>query len=215
LDIALLLEGFRGTPPVRIPRPRSPAGWSPCRQLQLGQGPGSRKDGALGWGNTWSSRTGHAHERSVDLVGQMCRPSSQRARTAGLVVVRRDVDMPADRSSFPGTSQRAGLLSMEDLSQTPLDCKECSPVVDDHANSLSTRSDARLLDEGDLDLAQHSGPKWLKRGNFCSLEDLQEPILAFLSSSHQIMAHPFKWTSQDLPPMFDHQGISVQIVFPF
>ncbi len=40
--------------------------------------------------------------------------------------------------------------------------------------------------------------KLLKRGNFCSLEDLKEQILAFLAYYNQTMAHPFKWTYQGL-----------------
>jgi len=38
--------------------------------------------------------------------------------------------------------------------------------------------------------------KLLKRGNFRSLEDLKEQILAFLTYYNQTMAHPFKWTYQ-------------------
>jgi DDE superfamily endonuclease len=40
--------------------------------------------------------------------------------------------------------------------------------------------------------------KLLKRGNFRSLTDLQEQILAFLPYYNQTMAHPFKWTYQGL-----------------
>lgn len=40
--------------------------------------------------------------------------------------------------------------------------------------------------------------KLLKRGNFCSLTQLQEQILAFVASYNQTMAHPFKWTYQGL-----------------
>ncbi|HYU74895.1 MAG TPA: transposase [Ktedonobacteraceae bacterium] len=40
--------------------------------------------------------------------------------------------------------------------------------------------------------------KLLKRGNFRSLEDLKEQILAFLAYYNQTMAHPFKWTYQGL-----------------
>ena len=40
--------------------------------------------------------------------------------------------------------------------------------------------------------------KLLKRGNFRSLEDLKEQILAFLTYYNQTMAHPFKWTYQGL-----------------
>lgn len=40
--------------------------------------------------------------------------------------------------------------------------------------------------------------KLLKRGNFRSLADLQEQILAFVTYYNQTMAHPFKWTYQGL-----------------
>lgn len=38
--------------------------------------------------------------------------------------------------------------------------------------------------------------KLLKRGNFRSLVDLREQILAFITYYNQTMAHPFKWTYQ-------------------
>lgn len=40
--------------------------------------------------------------------------------------------------------------------------------------------------------------KLLKRGNFGSLEDLKEQILAFVAYYNRTMAHPFKWTYQGL-----------------
>ena len=40
--------------------------------------------------------------------------------------------------------------------------------------------------------------KLLKRGNFRSLKDLKEQILAFVAYSNRTMAHPFKWTYQGL-----------------
>jgi hypothetical protein len=40
--------------------------------------------------------------------------------------------------------------------------------------------------------------KLLKRGNFRSLTDLQEQILAFLTYYNRTIAHPFKWTYQGL-----------------
>jgi hypothetical protein len=42
--------------------------------------------------------------------------------------------------------------------------------------------------------------KLLKRGNFRSLEDLKEQILAFLTYYNQTMAHPFKWAYQGFTP---------------
>ncbi len=36
--------------------------------------------------------------------------------------------------------------------------------------------------------------KLLKRGNFCSLQELKEQILAFIAYYNLTMAHPFKWT---------------------
>ncbi len=41
--------------------------------------------------------------------------------------------------------------------------------------------------------------KLLKRGNFLSLDDLREHILAFITYYNQTMAHPFKWVYQGLP----------------
>jgi putative transposase len=38
--------------------------------------------------------------------------------------------------------------------------------------------------------------KLLKRGNFCSLQELKEQILAFIAYYNLTMAHPFKWTFQ-------------------
>ncbi len=40
--------------------------------------------------------------------------------------------------------------------------------------------------------------KLLKRGNFCTLEDLKQQILAFVAYYNLTMAHPFKWTYQGL-----------------
>ncbi len=40
--------------------------------------------------------------------------------------------------------------------------------------------------------------KLLKRGNFRSLEELKEQILAFIAYYNRTMAHPFKWTYQGL-----------------
>ncbi len=40
--------------------------------------------------------------------------------------------------------------------------------------------------------------KLLKRGNFRSLVDLREQILAFITYYNRTMAHPFKWTYQGL-----------------
>lgn len=36
--------------------------------------------------------------------------------------------------------------------------------------------------------------KLLKRGNFCSLADVRDQILAFITYYNQTMAHPFRWT---------------------
>jgi putative transposase len=36
--------------------------------------------------------------------------------------------------------------------------------------------------------------KLLKRGNFCSVDDLRDQILAFIAYYNRTMAHPFKWT---------------------
>lgn len=36
--------------------------------------------------------------------------------------------------------------------------------------------------------------KLLKRGNFCSLDDLRDHILAFITYYNRTMAKPFKWT---------------------
>ncbi len=40
--------------------------------------------------------------------------------------------------------------------------------------------------------------KLLKRGNFRSLADLKEQILAFIAYYNQTMAHPFKWMCQGI-----------------
>jgi DDE superfamily endonuclease len=40
--------------------------------------------------------------------------------------------------------------------------------------------------------------KLLKRGNFRSLEDLKEQVLAFVAYYNRTMAHPFNWTYQGL-----------------
>ena len=39
----------------------------------------------------------------------------------------------------------------------------------------------------------------LKRGNFTSVEDLRERILAFIASFNQTIAKPFKWTYKGRP----------------
>ena len=39
----------------------------------------------------------------------------------------------------------------------------------------------------------------LKRGNFTSVEDLRERILAFIAYFNQTMAKPFKWTYKGRP----------------
>jgi hypothetical protein len=36
--------------------------------------------------------------------------------------------------------------------------------------------------------------KLLGRGNFTSLDDVRDQILAFIASSHATMAKPIKWT---------------------
>ena len=36
--------------------------------------------------------------------------------------------------------------------------------------------------------------KLLKRGNFCSLDDLRDQILAFIAYYNLTMAKPIKWT---------------------
>jgi transposase len=41
--------------------------------------------------------------------------------------------------------------------------------------------------------------KLLKRGNFCSLNNLKEQILAFIAYYNRTMAHPFRWTYQGFP----------------
>jgi transposase len=41
--------------------------------------------------------------------------------------------------------------------------------------------------------------RWLKRGNFTSVEDLQERILAFIAYFNKTMAKPFKWTYKGRP----------------
>ena len=40
--------------------------------------------------------------------------------------------------------------------------------------------------------------KLLKRGNFRTLEDLKQQILAFVAYYNRTMAHPFKWTYQGI-----------------
>lgn len=39
----------------------------------------------------------------------------------------------------------------------------------------------------------------LKRGNFTSVEDLRERILAFIAYLNKTMAKPFKWTYKGRP----------------
>jgi hypothetical protein len=39
----------------------------------------------------------------------------------------------------------------------------------------------------------------LKRGNFTSIEDLRERILAFINYFNRTMAKPFKWTYTGRP----------------
>ena len=41
--------------------------------------------------------------------------------------------------------------------------------------------------------------KLLKRGNFCSLDDLRDQILAFIAYYNRTMAKPIKWTFTGLP----------------
>jgi DDE superfamily endonuclease len=41
--------------------------------------------------------------------------------------------------------------------------------------------------------------RWLKRGNFTSVEDLRERILAFIAYLNKTMAKPFKWTYKGCP----------------
>jgi transposase len=41
--------------------------------------------------------------------------------------------------------------------------------------------------------------RMLKRGNFLSVEDLRERILAFINSFNRTMAKPFKWTYTGRP----------------
>jgi transposase len=41
--------------------------------------------------------------------------------------------------------------------------------------------------------------RWLKRGNFTSVEDLRERILAFIAYFNKTMAKPFKWTYKGRP----------------
>lgn len=43
------------------------------------------------------------------------------------------------------------------------------------------------------------GRTLLTRGTFSSVQDLQDQILAFLTSENLLMAKPFTWTSQGLP----------------
>jgi hypothetical protein len=38
------------------------------------------------------------------------------------------------------------------------------------------------------------GRKLLKRGNFSSLDDVRDHILAFITSYHRTLAKPIKWT---------------------
>ena len=38
----------------------------------------------------------------------------------------------------------------------------------------------------------------LKRGNFCSLNDLRDQILAFIADYNRTMAKPIKWTDTGL-----------------
>jgi putative transposase len=47
--------------------------------------------------------------------------------------------------------------------------------------------------------------KLLKRGNFSSLEDLRDQILAFIAYYNRTMAKPIKWTYTGLSP--DHGAI--------
>jgi transposase len=41
--------------------------------------------------------------------------------------------------------------------------------------------------------------KLLRRGNFCSVDDLQHQVLAFIAYFNHSMAKPFKWTYQGKP----------------
>jgi len=41
--------------------------------------------------------------------------------------------------------------------------------------------------------------KQLRRGSFCSLEDLEAKVLAFIAYFNRTMAKPFKWTYRGKP----------------
>jgi len=53
--------------------------------------------------------------------------------------------------------------------------------------------------------------KLLKRGNFPSLMDLKEQILAFVAYYNRTMAHPFQWTYQGFPLRLNHKDISAHV----
>jgi hypothetical protein len=59
-------------------------------------------------------------------------------------------------------------------------------------------------------LSRFAGPDWtsqapsgvatlLRRGNFRSVQDLRDQVLAFIAYFNRTMAKPFKWTYQGTP----------------
>jgi hypothetical protein len=53
--------------------------------------------------------------------------------------------------------------------------------------------------------------KLLKRGNFCSLDDLRDQILAFIASYNPTMAKPIKWTYTGLTSSWSLFCLSVLV----